>query len=403
MPEEKEQTLFKLWRVTFQESAAQLPGLAVPKMARSAGKRENSSVFSRALRVWSPVSENSYCYAMPASTKQHGFCMVACKRVWPWAVALCLGVACWGCSGVSGPRLFGRRHIATAYRPELPQFAPSLEITDPPAPPRQRPIAELGLPEPVNPSEDAMLATPPLVAHGPPERAGEAAGSLRALYRFAAQRYASTNAYVVRLHRREQVNGRSRPDEVLLFKFRKEPWSVYFKWVGEEAKDREVIYVKGQHGNLIHTLTAAGDIPLMPLAGRHIKVTPDSALLRSASRHPITDAGIGFLIESFGALLDAAERGDCQASMLKYVGVLKRSESDQPLEGVVQMIPAGAEAAVPGGGERLWFFDVGLRFPVLVITHDARGQELEYHWYETFSFPGQLSDNDFNPDLLWHR
>jgi hypothetical protein len=46
---------------------------------------------------------------------------------------------------------------------------------------------------------------------------------------------------------------------------------------------------------------------LMP-AGARISVAPDSAVARSRSRHPITEAGIGTLVERFGRLVDAAEK-----------------------------------------------------------------------------------------------
>src|SRR5439155_4762609 len=111
-----------------------------------------------------------------------------------------------------------------------------------------------------------------------------AATSLRQVQRLAAERYAAIDSYIVRLRRREQVSGKGGPEEVLLFKFRKQPWSLYFKWLGQEGAGREVIYVKGQHENKIHTLLAAGDMPLMP-AGRRIALVPDSLMVRSASRH----------------------------------------------------------------------------------------------------------------------
>ena len=57
----------------------------------------------------------------------------------------------------------------------------------------------------------------------------------------------------------------------------------------------EVLYVRGQHGDKLHILTAANDIPFTP-AGRHMALAPDSILVRSASRYPITEAGIGNLL-----------------------------------------------------------------------------------------------------------
>jgi len=292
-----------------------------------------------------------------------------------------------------------------AYRPTLPEFAPPLRIVEAPRF-RKAPIAILGVPVEATEPEEAILATPPLVAQGlvPSDPAPtEPAGDLRTLYRLAAEHYAKTSCYIVRMHRREQVNGKNRPEEVILFKFRKEPWSVYFKWLGEEGKNREVIYVKGRHGNQIHTLTAAGDIPLLPLAGKHIKVAPDSVLVKSASRHPITESGIGNLIERFGALLGAAELAAQPTETLQYLGVRRQADYDRPLDAVFQNIAPGDEPGLPDGGQRLWYFDLILRFPVLVITRNSRGQEVESYRYDEFTFPPQLSDDDFDPEKLWRR
>src|SRR6266852_5409842 len=130
---------------------------------------------------------------------------------------------------------------------------------------------------------------------------------LHSLYREAAERYAKVDSYIVRLTRREQINGKDKPEEILLFKFRKEPWSVYFKWLGTESKGREVIYVRGHYENKIHTLLAACDIPLMP-AGKRFAVTPDSPFVHSSTRHSIQEAGIGVLVENFGKALAETDR-----------------------------------------------------------------------------------------------
>jgi len=44
------------------------------------------------------------------------------------------------------------------------------------------------------------------------------------------------DSYIARLTRREQVNGKKQPEEIILFKFRQQPWSVYFKWLGESKR-----------------------------------------------------------------------------------------------------------------------------------------------------------------------
>src|SRR5262249_21229432 len=148
-----------------------------------------------------------------------------------------------------------------------------------------------------------------------------------------------------------------------------EPWSVYFKWLGPEAKGREVVYAKGRFGNQIHTLTAAGDVPLMP-AGMQFPVSPDSPMVRSKCRYPITEAGFGGVIERFGKLVDAAERGDPREGTLRYLGPERCPEYPQPMDVVVQEIPAQCDPLMPGGGRRFWYFDPTLNLPMLIVAKD---------------------------------
>jgi hypothetical protein len=221
---------------------------------------------------------------------------------------------------------------------------------------------------------------------------------LRALYHQAAEQYATMDSYIARMRRREQVNGRDKPEELLLFKFRKQPYSVYFKWLGPESAGREVIYVQGQQGSLIHTLLAAGDMPFAP-AGRRMDLPPDNIFVRSASRHAITEAGIGNLVESFGKLVATQDRG--RSGSLKYLGRQRRPEFSTDLEVVEQVVMPGTEQQLPAGGRRWWMFDPASHLPILIITQDAGGHEVEYYCYDRLQFPVHLDNDDFNPDKLW--
>jgi len=63
----------------------------------------------------------------------------------------------------------------------------------------------------------------------------------------------------------------------------------------------------------------------------------------------------------------------------------------------------GYEAQLPRGGRRWIFFDQRERLPVLVITQDERGHEVEYYCYDRLQYPVKLDDDDFNPDKLWAK
>jgi hypothetical protein len=222
---------------------------------------------------------------------------------------------------------------------------------------------------------------------------------LRQIYEKAAQRWTTIDSYLVRLRRREVVGEQQQPEELMLFKFRKEPFSAYFKCVGGQAKGREVIYVKGRYENKIHTLPADNEVPFF-LAGRPLSLTPDNPLVRNKSRYSITDAGFGSTIERFGAIVAKNERGDTSLGTLKYVGPVKRPEYERPVEEVVQTLAPKNDPLVPGGGERFWFFDPVLHLPMLIVAVDHTGREVEYYCHDRFECPVGLDDNDFNPERL---
>jgi hypothetical protein len=225
---------------------------------------------------------------------------------------------------------------------------------------------------------------------------------LRRLHRLAVERYASIPGYSAQVHQREQVGGINKPEELMLFKFRKSPWSVYFKWVGNAGHGREVVYVPGRYKDEIHTLLAAGDVFWKP-AGSRFAISPDNILTRGRSRHPITEAGIGSLLDRFSLILDAQSKGDRHLGMLSALGPQGRPEFATPVETVEQVIPPGAEAALPRGGRRLWFFGADSHLPELISTRDEKGQEVEYYWYERLEYPQQFTDADFDPDQLWGK
>jgi hypothetical protein len=223
---------------------------------------------------------------------------------------------------------------------------------------------------------------------------------LRELAQAATARYASIDSYIARFRRREVVAGKQKPEEMMLIKFRKEPWSVYFKWLGTEGTGREAIYVAGKYEDKLHTLLAAGDMPLMP-AGKRIALSPDSSLVRNASRHSVRDAGVGTLIKQFAELASANSRGDFRLGSLRYLGKIRRAEFDQPCEAAEQLISPGEDPGLARGGKRLWVFDSVSNLPILVEAWDETNREVEYYCYDRLEYPAHLTDDDFNPDLLW--
>jgi Protein of unknown function (DUF1571) len=329
-------------------------------------------------------------------------------------VSLGLAVALAGCVTM------GRPLPETASRPSTDRIrllvkGDEVPLVPVPPPPYGRPDeptpASLGKPLPETPVSAKASATPaPKAVPAKPVSAAAAkagpeapaAVTARQLVSDAQKKYAGIDSYIVRLTRREVVGNKPRLEEVMLFKFRKQPWSVYFKWLSKEGLGREVVLVRGRHEGKLHTLLAAGDIPFMP-AGRRMALAPDNILVRSATRHPVTEAGIGACLDRLSIILTAMERGERKQGGLQLIGPIERAEFDRPVYGLEHALPAGLDPSLPRGGRRLYFFHPENQLPTLIIARDERGQEVEYYFHDRLLSNVKLDDDDFDPDRLWNK
>jgi hypothetical protein len=336
------------------------------------------------------------------------------KEVLGVSAGLALCVVLGGCGGLSRTQLaapLDARGVSAQVRaagpaaPELrltgeKQPAPEIPVVPLPLPPFEQrrpaappmPPATDPTPPPMNPMQPPVNPMPPVGVNG--------LDNVRRLHARAAERVATMDSYIVRLTRREVVNGEQKPEEIMLFKFRAVPWSVYFKWLGEQGRGREVLYVKGQYDDKLQMRLAAGDMPLAP-AGKRMALSPDNALVRSSSRHPITEAGLCASVDRIGRLLAGIDRHDPRAGSFTDLGQITRPEFAKPVAAVEHHIPPGVEPELPRGGRRLYGFDPDSGLPTLIVTRDHTGREVEYYFHDRLQFPVHLDDSDFNPDRLW--
>jgi hypothetical protein len=264
------------------------------------------------------------------------------------------------------------------------------------------PAAEPPAPPPTPPAPPADLRPQPQAPNPPPPAPGDRA---RALYQQAASKLAGVHDYVARFRRREVVNGKPQPEDLILAKFRKEPFSVYFKWVeGTACAGRELVYVKGQYNNLIQVRTGRGDF----IAGLRKEIAPDSPMATANSRRTIDEAGLHPLIARLGQVLAAHESGAKTFGTLQYLGPQQRPESPVPMECLVQQVPPGVEKHLPKGGRRYWFFNADPQapehgLPTLIVTHDEAQREVEYYFFDRLNINVGLRPEEFDPQALWPR
>ncbi len=106
-------------------------------------------------------------------------------------------------------------------------------------------------------------------------------------------RYREVTDYTCTFYKRERIAGRLTPLHVMSMKVRTNPQSIYLKFQ-QPARGREAIYVAGRHGGKLQ----AHDVGINRLLAGTLELLPTSARAMEDCRHPITEAGIGPLLET---------------------------------------------------------------------------------------------------------
>jgi Protein of unknown function (DUF1571) len=106
-------------------------------------------------------------------------------------------------------------------------------------------------------------------------------------------RYHSVEDYTCTFYKRERIGDRLGPTHVMLMKVRTSPHSVYLKFK-QPAQGREAIYIAGRNGGKL----LAHDVGLNKLLAGTLQLEPTSARAMEECRHPITEAGIGSLLDT---------------------------------------------------------------------------------------------------------
>jgi outer membrane lipoprotein-sorting protein len=109
--------------------------------------------------------------------------------------------------------------------------------------------------------------------------------------------YARVESYTARFVRQEVVEGTLRPREEALLTFQR-PRLIYLRWVAGPPAGRQILFVPGRNDDRMLVREPGFFTGLATIV-----MAPDSARVLRESRHPVTDIGIGHLIER---ILDTA-------------------------------------------------------------------------------------------------
>jgi hypothetical protein len=126
------------------------------------------------------------------------------------------------------------------------------------------------------------------------------------LVALAQKSYADVRDYTCRMVKRERVAGKLQPQNTMQMSVRSAPFSVYFRWVEPSGlAGQEVCYVAGRYNDRLRVRPRG----LLGAVG-FVTLDMNDPRARATSPHPITEAGIGSLIEQFAAGWERERRWD---------------------------------------------------------------------------------------------
>jgi outer membrane lipoprotein-sorting protein len=202
----------------------------------------------------------------------------------------------------------------------------------------------------------------------------------------ADKHYAKIHDYTAVMVSRERVKGTLLPEERVLLKFQ-QTFKVYMRWLEGPSKGREGLYVAGAHDGKFLVYEPSGFQRLFTAA-----LEPTDARVMDKSRHPVTDVGIGRLLEIVGENARRAARNGVLRGVDRGVGEVAGRRVRQ----VESILPRDAEAGYYGYRVQL-FFDLEYRVPIRVVVYDWSDQLVEDYTYADLRINPGLTTIDFDP------
>lgn len=127
----------------------------------------------------------------------------------------------------------------------------------------------------------------------------------------AHEKFRTIQDYTCLFIKRERINGQVLPEEYVYMKARSRPFSVYLKWQ-KPYDGREAIYVEGQYGGKLMVHSTGVE----KVVGGTVALNPRGEMAMENSRHDITEAGIGNLVEQLVSRWEAERKlGQTQAEI----------------------------------------------------------------------------------------
>jgi hypothetical protein len=197
--------------------------------------------------------------------------------------------------------------------------------------------------------------------------------------------YAQVDSYTATSLVQERVQEELDPTHLIALKFKK-PFNVYMRWLEGPHKGRQALFPVGADRNELLVR-----VPLL-VGGMTLTLDPQSPRARRGGRHPITDVGIGRLLDF---LKDNARRG-LQVGDLRVEDQGHQMTFDRPTQRYVLRFPRD-QAKGYYCMTAVVDVDREHRLPIYAEMFDWQDQIFERYGYRDLRLNAGLTDADFDP------
>jgi outer membrane lipoprotein-sorting protein len=206
-------------------------------------------------------------------------------------------------------------------------------------------------------------------------------------------KYQSVQDYTCTFFKRERIDGKVYTPHIMTVKARTEPSSLYFKFIQPNA-GREAIFVHGRNNNKI----VAHDVGLGRVIAGTMHLDPKGDMAMEENRHPVTEAGLGAMIDTVKERWDSELRhGESVVTIHPNVKV-----GDRPCLMVETTHPkAGPDYLFH---KVKFYVDKELGLPIRFEAYDwpkhpgAEPDLMEEYTYVNLKVNVGLKDRDFDPN-----
>lgn len=198
--------------------------------------------------------------------------------------------------------------------------------------------------------------------------------------------YDKVISYTAVFHKQQRVAGKLLPEETILLKCRKEPFSLYMKWIRAPYKGSELLYVAGWNEGRVRAHRGG----ILRFVTRNLD--PRAPALMAGNLRPVTSTGIGYLLETVATTIRKAIKvGELTFSERGQETVYRRNTQ------ILEVVIPKERAKDYDGYRYVINQDVESKILVRIRVYDAHDLLVENYGYENLDLTAPLADPDFDP------